>query len=75
MIICLCHRISDRDIAREAQAGCSSFDQLQDETRVGTSCGSCLEHAREAFDGHAANGCVHCPGAARCGAASVSLTA
>jgi bacterioferritin-associated ferredoxin len=50
MIICLCHRISDRDIRRAARDGCPSFDALQEETRVGTGCGACLDHAREAFE-------------------------
>lgn len=49
MIVCLCHRVSDRDIAREVRAGCASFDLLQDELRVGTACGACTECARETF--------------------------
>lgn len=50
MIVCVCHRVSDRDIAHEARAGCWSFEQLQDELRVGTGCGSCLECAQQTFD-------------------------
>jgi bacterioferritin-associated ferredoxin len=50
MILCLCHRISDRDLAREAARGCPSFDALQDETRLGTACGACVDFAREAFE-------------------------
>lgn len=55
MIICLCHRVSDRDIAREAQGGCASFDELQFELRVGTGCGCCTDCARSAFE-HARGG-------------------
>lgn len=54
MIVCLCRRISDRDIAREVAAGCSSFEQLQDETGVSTACGCCLDTARATFDALAA---------------------
>lgn len=50
MIVCVCHRVSDRDITREARAGCRSFDEMQDELRIGTGCGSCLECARQIFD-------------------------
>jgi bacterioferritin-associated ferredoxin len=46
MIVCICHRVSDRDIAAQARAGCPDFDVLQDETRAGTSCGACLDCAR-----------------------------
>ena len=56
MIVCLCHRVSDRDIAREARAGCGSFEELQDELRVATGCGSCLEYAQATFSQHCAGG-------------------
>ena len=41
MIICLCHRVSDRDIRTAVQSGTLSFDLLQDETGVSTGCGRC----------------------------------
>ncbi len=50
MIVCLCHRVSDRDITRAVQSGIRCFEVLQDETRVASSCGCCLESAREIFD-------------------------
>ena len=53
MVICLCHRVSDRDIVRAARAGCSDFEALQQDLRVGTSCGACLDCARDEFDAHA----------------------
>ena len=39
MIVCVCHRVSDRDIEREVRHGCGSFEELQDELRVATACG------------------------------------
>lgn len=60
MIICLCHRVSDRDIVGAARTGCPDFDSLQDELRVGTACGACLDCARDHFHTHAAG----CPGRA-----------
>lgn len=75
MIICLCHRVSDRDIAREAKAGCASFEALMERTRVGTGCGACLHHAREAFDGQSRAECGDCPDATRCGATTLTLAA
>ena len=56
MIVCVCHRVSDRDITREAHSGCPSFDQLQDELRVATGCGACLECAQEVFSSAACSG-------------------
>lgn len=50
MIVCVCHAVSDKDIVRHAQAGCGSFDALQDRTRVATCCGCCESCAREVFD-------------------------
>jgi bacterioferritin-associated ferredoxin len=54
MIISICRRVSDRDIAREVRAGCPGFDGLQDALRVATACGACRAHARACFDAHAA---------------------
>lgn len=46
MIVCVCHRISDREIARHAQAG-MSFDDIQFELGVATQCGCCESTARD----------------------------
>ena len=50
MIVCVCHRVSDRDIEREVRLGCDSFEELQDELRVATACGRCADCARDTFD-------------------------
>ncbi len=52
MIVCVCHNISERDIAREAASGCRSFAALQDQLQVGQGCGTCLGSARECFAEH-----------------------
>lgn len=45
MIVCVCHRVSDREIARHARAG-MSFDEIQFELGVATQCGCCEATAR-----------------------------
>ena len=50
MIVCLCHRLSDRDIHAQVASGTRCFELLQDETQVASSCGSCHDCAREVFD-------------------------
>lgn len=50
MIVCVCHRVSDRDITRHVQQGCVSFESLQANTGVATCCGCCESCAREAFN-------------------------
>ena len=56
MIFCICHRVSDcvsdRDIARAASEGCTSFEALQDSLRVATGCGRCHDCARETLNAH-----------------------
>jgi bacterioferritin-associated ferredoxin len=54
MIICVCHRVSDRDIARAAREGCTSFDELQFELQVATCCGKCHDSARQTLEHHVA---------------------
>ena len=50
MIVCLCHRVSDRDIRRAVDAGVCDFETLQEDTLVATACGCCHDCAREVFD-------------------------
>lgn len=49
MIVCLCHRVSDRDIAAAVRGGTNCFELVQDDLRVASSCGACLDCAREVF--------------------------
>ena len=46
MIVCVCRRISDREITRHAKAG-MSFDDIQFELGVATQCGQCEGCARD----------------------------
>ncbi|WP_425260661.1 (2Fe-2S)-binding protein [Rubrivivax sp. RP6-9] len=76
MIVCICHRVSDRDIAREVRSGCADFASLQDTLRVATGCGACREHAEATFLEHAgAAACAGCPGAVHRGAVPLGAAA
>ncbi len=46
MIVCVCNRVSDRDIARQVHAGLD-FSDIQLELGVATQCGQCEGYARE----------------------------
>ncbi|OOG44477.1 bacterioferritin-associated ferredoxin [Polaromonas sp. A23] len=46
MIVCVCRRISDREIARHARAGLG-FDEIQFELGIATQCGQCEGCARD----------------------------
>jgi bacterioferritin-associated ferredoxin len=46
MIVCVCRRVSDREIARHARAG-MNFDDIQFELGVATQCGQCESCARD----------------------------
>ena len=50
MIVCVCNRVSDRDIRAAVCSGTRCFDVLQDDLRVASSCGCCQDCAREVFD-------------------------
>ncbi len=73
MIICICHRISDRDITRAVREGCASFDELQDETRVATACGACHDCAHQSFHAQARAGAGGCPRSPHAGAQALQL--
>jgi len=63
MIVCLCHRVSDRDIERAVREGTTSFEVLQDDTRVASSCACCHDCARKVFDAATAKHGVRVNGA------------
>ena len=46
MIVCVCRRVSDRDIHRAVHDGARSFDDVQIDLGVATACGSCLDCAQ-----------------------------
>ena len=46
MIVCVCRRVSDKEIARHAHAG-MDFDDIQFELGVATQCGQCEGCARD----------------------------
>ena len=75
MIVCVCRRISDREIARHARAG-MNFDDIQFELGVATQCGQCEGCAREvvaqchALEPVAALRNEACGGACACAGAS-----
>ena len=76
MIVCVCHRVSDRDIARAAREGCASFDELQQDTAVATACGACHDCARDTFHHHAAQAgaaSALAVAASRCGTSRVHI--
>jgi bacterioferritin-associated ferredoxin len=61
MIVCVCHRVSDRDIAQAARRGCPNFEALQDDLRVAVGCGACLDCARDTFAAYAAHAGTQAP--------------
>lgn len=64
MIVCLCHRVTEAQIASRAREGCGSFDELQDDLRVATACGACKECALSTFEAACGAGPRGCRGAA-----------
>ncbi|MFT3719519.1 bacterioferritin-associated ferredoxin [Pseudorhodoferax sp.] len=49
MIVCVCNRVSDREIVRHVRAGLS-FDDIQLELGVATQCGRCEGCARDVVE-------------------------
>lgn len=46
MYVCICNRVSDREIVDAVDSGLSSFDALRKELNVATCCGRCEDCAR-----------------------------
>lgn len=63
MIVCICYRVSDREIARHADAGLT-FEDIQFALGVATQCGQCESCARDVIAG-CASAAVDSLGSAR----------
>ena len=46
MYVCVCNRVSDREIREAAENGVTSFDDLCAELRVASCCGRCRDCAQ-----------------------------
>jgi len=59
MIVCVCHRVSDKVIQEHALEG-KSFEDIQIDLGVATQCGRCEDCARDVVDAcHANANLVH----------------
>jgi bacterioferritin-associated ferredoxin len=58
MIVCVCRRVSHREIESQASE-CDSFDELQMNTGIATACGRCSDCAQAVFrQARQANPCI-----------------
>ena len=46
-VICKCQNVTDKDIENFVREGGKTFEELQEKTKLGTVCGSCVEKAAE----------------------------
>lgn len=68
MLVCHCHRVTDRDIQACVAGGCRSASEVARVCRAGTGCGGCMPAVKEIVR---ASGGEH-PGAS--GSGTVQLT-
>lgn len=50
MIVCLCHAVSECDIARAASEGASTLSHLSERLNLGTCCGACRDCAADCLE-------------------------
>jgi bacterioferritin-associated ferredoxin len=50
MIICVCHRVSDRDIRQAISNGADSVEALGEQLGACTGCGCCRESCEELLE-------------------------
>ena len=46
MYVCVCHKVTDRDILEAAKQGIDTLDDLGQQLKVATCCGRCSDCAR-----------------------------
>ena len=48
-ILCECHNISEDDVKQNIKNGITTYQELQDKTKIGTDCPSCKEQTSIIF--------------------------
>ena len=46
-VICKCQNVTDKDIENFVREGGKTFEELQEKTKLGTVCGSCIDKAKD----------------------------
>ena len=47
MYVCVCHAVTDLEVAASVEAGATTVEAVGDYTKAGTSCGTCHDHIDE----------------------------
>jgi len=50
MYVCICKRVTDRDIVATAEQGATRMSQLKECTGLGSQCGKCARDAKAIFN-------------------------
>ncbi len=50
MVVCICNRVTDRQIREAARGGATSIAALSDQLKVATCCGRCRDCAQRVLD-------------------------
>lgn len=50
MYVCVCRKVTDREIKQAIQEGCNTLDALSETLQVATECGACSCHAEELLE-------------------------
>ncbi len=48
-VLCCCHNVTLEDVKKHISEGVSTFDELQEKTKIGTDCPPCKEENLEIF--------------------------
>jgi len=50
MVVCICNRVTDRQIREATHRGATSIAELSEQLKVATCCGRCRECAQQLLD-------------------------
>lgn len=50
MFVCICHAITEKEIAQAVEQGAGSMKELREQLSVATQCGKCTSFAKSILD-------------------------
>ncbi|NMP16143.1 hypothetical protein HII16_07320 [Thalassotalea sp. Y01] len=55
MFVCICHQITEADLANAVEQGANTMKEIRDQLSVASQCGKCVQFAKQVLAEHNCN--------------------
>ncbi|QBY04132.1 hypothetical protein E2K93_06920 [Thalassotalea sp. HSM 43] len=55
MFVCICHQITESDLANAVEQGANTMKEIREQLNVASQCGKCVQFAKQVLEEHNCN--------------------